>query len=355
MNSKKKLTKTAKQPAKSEPSFTCSGVIGKQGKHTFLTTSMQLSTLMRLLRWKHKATERPSRRKYTAKLFDFTYPITLAIGPKTDFEFIHPLDGISKLTIQSGATINIVGGRKTLLDLIEQIKTEDFENMFLPVVFVRTKRGDTIKFHDPGESPANSMGSPIPLYAERDESFAVANAVVDQVAIFTNVTEMKTASLSNRSRNLFTFSAIQQATKFLLQEHKHLPQADRISIAVDFWNEISINVPAWISAKKGELVPSDYRQRFICAHGIALAAIARMGRCLIARYPNAWKRRLTRIKTIDWQRANVQLWEGRAMIGGRLSKASACVVLTGNLLKKKIGLELDDRETEMELQFRNSK
>jgi len=43
------------------------------------------------------------------------------------------------------------------------------------------------------------------------------------------------------------------------------------------------------------------------------------------------------------------------MIGGRLSKASACVVLTGNLLKKTIGLELDDRETEMELQFRKSK
>ena len=355
MNTKKKTTKSAKRAYQRESTFRCSGVIGKQGIYTFLTTSMRLSTVLGLLRWEHKATGTQSRRDRTSKRSNFTNPITLAIGANTKFELAESPDGVSKLSIAGDARINIVGGSKPLLGWLEQFETKDFEAIFLPVVFVRTKRGDAIKFLDLADSPARSLGSPIPLYVERDESFAVANAVVDQVGIFANVTEMKTASLSNRSRNLFTFSAIQQATKFLLQEHKHLPLTDRISIAVDFWNEVSKNVPAWISAKKGEIIASDYRQRFVCAHGIALAAIARMGRSLLARFPNEWKRRLKRIKTIDWQRANFQLWEGRAMIGGRLSKASACVVLTGNLLKQVIELELDEREKAMESQFRKSK
>lgn len=56
---------------------------------------------------------------------------------------------------------------------------------------------------------------------------------------------MTKTALSNRSRNLFTFSAIHQANQQLLADHKQQSVEDRVSIAVQFWNTVAANMPDW--------------------------------------------------------------------------------------------------------------
>jgi len=53
-------------------------------------------------------------------------------------------------------------------------------------------------------------------------------------------------------------------------------------------------------------------------------------------------------RTIDWSKANGKLWEGRAMVAGRLTKVQANVQLTANLLKGKLGVDLTEKEQELE-------
>jgi hypothetical protein len=41
------------------------------------------------------------------------------------------------------------------------------------------------------------------------------------------------------------------------------------------------------------------------------------------------------------QRGNAKVWEGRALIGGRVSKVTINVVLTANVIKQALALPLD--------------
>ncbi len=183
---------------------------------------------------------------------------------------------------------------------------------------------------------------------DRGEWMAVTRQTIDQVTIFTGRVDMTKTALSNRSRNLFTFSAIHQANQQLLADHKQQSVEDRVAIAVQFWNTVAANMPDWQAAYAEKILPADYRSEFVCAHGIALAGLARLGRTLLSEFPKTWPGKLKKLRTINWRRSNTTTWEGRAMIAGRLSKASTCVVLTGNVLKQTLGVPLSDHETAVE-------
>ena len=75
----------------------------------------------------------------------------------------------------------------------------------------------------------------------------------------------------------------------------------------------------------------------------------------MADHPKEWKRRLAKLESIDWSRSNAKLWEGRAMSTGRLSKRLINVGLTGNAIKKHLGLKLTADEQEWEEQFERSR
>ena len=93
---------------------------------------------------------------------------------------------------------------------------------------------------------------------------------------------------------------------------------------------------------------SEVREGFIHSHGIALQAIAKTGNSLLKAHPTDWKKRLTPLSKIDWSRGNASLWEGRAMIGGKISKVTTNVTLTTNAIKKALKLTLEGEEEKIE-------
>ena len=194
--------------------------------------------------------------------------------------------------------------------------------------------------------PSDSLST---LYDQRDPSSELARYVAMTVEGFKGMTEMEKSSISNRSTKLFTLSGIKHASRALLRKGRR----DDISpeekmFAAEFWTEVVSNVPDWGLAKRRKVASSDLRQNFVHAHGVALQAIGTAGADLVAAYPEGWQSRLKKLPTVDWSRSNQALWEGRAMVHGRISKARTNVRLTANLLKMRMGLCLNAEEEELE-------
>jgi len=97
------------------------------------------------------------------------------------------------------------------------------------------------------------------------------------------------------------------------------------------------------------------RRDYIHAHTLALAALARAGAELLKSFPRDWKQKLAKLASVDWSRDNTKVWEGRAMTSGRLSKKTVNVVLTGNFIKKHLGLKLSDEEQHLETDYLRSR
>lgn len=194
--------------------------------------------------------------------------------------------------------------------------------------------------------PTKSLGI---LYDHRDSMSRLANRLIKKVIVFKGMTETARSTISNRSRKLFTLSSIYQATKRLL----HKKDGDDVTeqeeqFAEEFWNEAARNMPDWMDAVARKVNTSELRQDYIHAHGVALQALAITGSSLIKTDPKKWKQKLKKLQTIDWRRDNADLWEGRALTGGRLSRAENNVILTSNVIKKTLSLPLDPKEEQIE-------
>lgn len=205
--------------------------------------------------------------------------------------------------------------------------------------------------------PSRSIGV---LYDHRDQTAKLAKLIALKSPIFRDVVETERSNLSLRSRKLFTLSAIYNATSALFGRSKQLdknnPKPDsvqRAEIAASFWEEVAKQFPEWQLVRDGRMAASEVRRDFIHSHGIALQAIGRAGHTLLrGNSQTSWKRQLRRLREIDWSRANAKLWEGRALIGGRVSKAEMNIVLTTNVIKSRLKLSLTPEEQRTENAFR---
>lgn len=194
--------------------------------------------------------------------------------------------------------------------------------------------------------PSKSLGI---LYDHRDDMSQLARRLIETVPCFAALTELEKTSISNRSRKLFTLSAVYGATARFLGKAEGASVSDGdVHAATAFWTEVCQSMPEWQSALEGEVSSYELRRDRIHAHGVALHAIAIAGRALVAARPTTWPSDLRKLSSVDWARSNRRKWEGRALVGGRVSKVHASVVLTANELKREFGLPLAAEESAME-------
>ena len=198
--------------------------------------------------------------------------------------------------------------------------------------------------------PTKSLGI---LYDYRDPQSQLARKLMTTVPAFKGLTETEKTTISNRSIKLFTLSSIYQGTRALLNKPKngHITTQEE-ALAIEFWTEVSKYIPEWKLAQERKVSAAELRRDFIHAHGIALHALGIVGAALVASDPKRWKERLKALAKTDWQRSNSQLWEGRALVGGRVSKAHNNVTLTAGALKRIIGVPLSPEEERVETFFR---
>ena len=196
--------------------------------------------------------------------------------------------------------------------------------------------------------PSRSLGL---LYDHRNNMAKVAKHVAMESNAFKDVVEMEKTTLSARSRKLFTLSAIYSACSSL-QGTENVDSVETAAAACQaYWDEIAKYIPEWHYVRQSKMSAGEVRRDFIHSHSIVLQALGTAGRKLLAEHPDDWPEQLKSLKDVDWARSNSYLWEGRAMVGGRVQKGSHNVTLTTNLIKNRVGLDLTPEEARAEAAF----
>ncbi len=197
--------------------------------------------------------------------------------------------------------------------------------------------------------PSDSLST---LYDLRDPSSSMARYIVEQVPCFKKLTEMEKSSISNRSIKLFTLSSIKLASRSLLRKGaKDSISEEEMALAAKYWLRVTEAMPDWKEAESRTVSSSELRTNFVHAHGVTLHALGCAGADLLSQFPDDWKGKLDNLKSIDWSRSNSELWEGRALLHGRLSKARTNVALTANVIREAFGVRLSPDDQSLEETF----
>lgn len=197
--------------------------------------------------------------------------------------------------------------------------------------------------------PSDSIST---LYDHRDPISDLARHMKHHVHVFASMTETEKSSISNRSSKLFTLSAIKNATRAFLKKtgKKPIISNEEKEVAAQFWNDVAANMPDWQLALQKKVSTWELRENYIHAHAVFLQAMGQIGTDIILLPNKKKKESLSKLASIDWSRTGSE-WEGRAMSLGRISKARMHVLLTGNKIKQKMGLELSPTEKEAEQEY----
>jgi DNA sulfur modification protein DndB len=193
--------------------------------------------------------------------------------------------------------------------------------------------------------PSTSLGV---LYDHRDNDSQILKTSVLKMPLYREITEFERSTLSARSRKLITLSALHTATSALLSHLDEMPREQKEKITREFWEDVAGLFPEWQQVHEKSMSAADVRRDFLHSHGIVLQALARVANALLRESPETWRKRLRRLSKVDWLRSNAEIWEGRALVGGKVSKSTTNVTLTTNLLKARLGLPLTPEEQRVE-------
>ncbi len=281
--------------------------------------------------------------------------LTASIDGETEFVPIDSQSGVNigTLKISMDAQILLNDGQHRRAAIEEAVNNNiELGHDHISVVFFLDsglKRSQQM-FADLNKHAVRPSPSLATLYDQREELSNVARKVMNEVHIFSKLTETEKTSISNRSIKLFTLSGIKNATKALLNKGKndHITE-DEIQLAIDYWKYVSNQIKDWGLAANRKINSWELREGYIHAHGVLLHSLGILGNQLI-NDKTSWKA-LDELSNIDWSRGSNN-WKGRAVVNGRITKSINNVKLTTNQIKNLIGMQLTEKEKEIEKEFK---
>lgn len=280
--------------------------------------------------------------------------LTVSIDSDVHFEAIPGQDKLGLLRVPMDAHFIINDGQHRRAAIIEALKQRpELEHETIAVVFfldIGLERCQQM-FADLNRyaiRPSRSLGL---LYDHRNDKARLAKLVIMKSDIFRDLVDMEKSSLAPRSRKLFTLSAFYNACADLVNGLATGDIVHDADIARSFLEAVAMHFPLWGQVREGKLPASEIREGYIHSHGIALQAIGKAGNALLLSSPKDWQKRLSKLESIDWSRNNATLWEGRALIGGKVSNTTTNVVLTTNAIKQALSLTLTEEEQRVEAAY----
>ena len=261
----------------------------------------------------------------------------LTVSVDGDMEF----QAVSEATPQIG-TINISMISRFLINdgqhrraaIAEAIKLNPaLKNEHISVVFYRDEgllRSQQM-FSDLNRYAIKPTKSINILFNSREESSIIAKRVIEEVDVFKGVVEKERTAISNRSKALFTLSAICTATNELLTG-LNLPLQEKVELAKDYWNAVGKYIVEWNKVKAGEMKSADVRKDYICSLSITLVALGYAGNAIIQQSPNTWEDHLKKLSDIDWRKTNPD-WENLVFVNGRVAANRSTQKAMSNYIK----------------------
>lgn len=277
--------------------------------------------------------------------------LTVSIDSEVTFKPLPGQDKLGLLRVPMDARFIINDGQHRRAAIIEALKQRpELDHETIAVVFfldIGLNRCQQM-FADLNRyaiRPSRSLGL---LYDHRSDKARLAKLVIMKSDFFRDIVDMERSSLAKRSRKLFTLSAFYNACADLIDGMATGNLAEDADLARAYWEAVAEHFPSWGQVREGRIPASEVREGYIHSHGIALQALGTAGNTLLKQYPKDWRKRLNPLKKIDWSRSNAEVWEGRAMIGGRVSKVNTNIVLATNVIKKALSLPLNEEQQKAE-------
>lgn len=255
-----------------------------------------------------------------------------------------PLRKVGQLRIDMGATILINDGqhrRAAIEEAVRERPTLGDETISVVVFADRGLKRSQQMFADLNIHAVRPTKSIKLLYDHRNALAGLSRDVANAVPLFRDFTCYEKTSISNRSIKLFTLSSLHQATAELIGKTRsgQVVPEDKV-LAVEFWNAVIAQMPDWQRVGTREVSSYELRRDYIHAHGVAMLAIAAAGAQLLKTHPKDWKKRLAKLRGLDWSRANRKLWDNRALVAGKVNKSKNNVTLVTNVVVRTLGMTL---------------
>ena len=263
-----------------------------------------------------------------------------------------PLRKVGALRIDMGATILINDGqhrRAAIEEAIRERPTLGDETISVVVFVDKGLVRSQQMFADLNIHAVRPTKSIKILYNHRDALAGLSREVVKAIQLFRDFTCYDATSISNRSTKFFTLSSLHQATaEFIGKSEGGKVEPGDKERAIAFWKAVIAEMPDWQRVGTREVSSFELRRDYIHAHGVAVLAIGKAGSQLVKAHPRDWAKRLAKLRTIDWSRANRALWDNRALVAGKVNKSKNNVTLVTNVIVRALGMPLTEEAQRVE-------
>ena len=270
-------------------------------------------------------------------------PLTVSIDSQAVFEPLPGQNWLGNLRVPMDAHFVMNDGQHRRIALLEALdQRPELGNETIPILFfldIGLERCQQ-RYIDLNRHAVRPNPSPA-INDYRSAQSRLAKLVITKSRVFQDIVEMEKTSLAKRSRKLFTLSAFHHACADLIGGMATGTLVEDADLVRSYWEAIAEQIPTWGLVQQGQLSASEVREDYIHCHSIALQALGRAGNALIKLHPDDWQKRLIGLRQIDWSRHNLELWEGRALVSGRVSKMTNHIILTENVIRQALALPLE--------------
>ncbi|QTE70305.1 DNA sulfur modification protein DndB [Clostridiales bacterium FE2011] len=237
------------------------------------------------------------------------------------------------LCISDESKVAIIDGQhriSALRDAMAENKKLRYEH--LPVVLFRDfglERSQQM-FSDLNRHVIRPTKSLNVMYDKRDPMARIVCKLFRELPVFRKTVEPEKASVPVRSDNLFTVSAIYNATSELLHGMPLSSNNDAFDVAKAFWNKLYEIIPEWSCVQNGTEEAGEVRKKTVCTQAVTLIALGRTG-CFCYSKRHDFED-LSALTNVNWMRDNPQ-WQGMLVNDNKVSGTRASTqALTKHLI-----------------------
>lgn len=336
---------------------------GKMGSRTYYSCLMPLAAIPQFFKFTDWAGISPEDREQrvlnqdrvpdlatyiTENEDDYLFSsITASYKTEPKFESYTPDSNIGTLKLHLGDELVINDGQHRCAGIVKALKdgSPTLRDHTLSVLLFPWENTERVQqmFSDLNRFVQKTAKSLDILYDKRDEIAAATLAMMENVAVFKELTEKEKVSLGAKSTKLFTLAALYDANVELLRGNEKDTIVNNAQRLAEYWNEVAKYMPDWDKVLTGQKLAVELRQERISSHSTVLRALGGLGVDLMGLGSSDWKTHLAKLTDIDWSKKNPE-WENICIIANSVVSNRQARAATKAFIKAKLGLSLTDGE-----------
>ena len=262
----------------------------------------------------------------------------------------YPDVGVLEISMDAKLLINDGQHRKAaILEAISE--DESLLNETISVVFFEDEglaRSQQM-FTDLNKHAVKTSNSIAELYDSRDQLAVVTRTVISKIMFLNTYTDKEKDILGKYSSNLFTLSTFYNANKRIIRSAPIEKEVE--AFLLRYWSSVCQNILPWKELYNHEISKVDLRENYIVTQAVIIQVLGRLGNYFFINKEHDIESHLRVLQSINWKR-DCDDWKLRTIrANGRMINNEEAITLTCNVLKKHLGLPLDEFEQSKERLF----